>query len=65
MNDQSIFRWGGAVVLSALFVVSSHAAELGADVSPETIGELESSLRQRADDSRLDGTGSLTDSVVE
>ena len=65
MNDQSIFRWGGAIVLNALFLVSSHSAELGADLSPETIGELESSLQQRPDDAGLDGTGSLTDSVVE
>ena len=65
MNDQSVFRWGGAIVLNALFLVSSHSAELGADLSPETIGELESSLQQRPDDAGLDGTGSLTDSVVE
>ena len=55
----------GTFILNALFVASSFAAELGADVSPETIGELESSLQQRPDDAGLDGTGSLSDSVVE
>lgn len=65
MNYHSVFRLGSVCALNVLFVATAFAADLGADVSPETIGELESALQQSSDDSGLDTTGSLTDSVVE
>ena len=52
-------------MLRKFILATAFAADLGAGVSPETIGELESALQQSSDDSGLDTTGSLTDSVVE
>ncbi len=65
MNYQSVIRWGAVHALNALLVVNAIAAEFGSELSPETIGEVESVLDQRLDDAGLDTTGTLTDSVVE
>jgi hemolysin activation/secretion protein len=65
MNYQSTLRWGALLVLNALVVISAVAAEFGSELSPETIGEVESALKQGSDDAGLNATGSLSDSIVE
>lgn len=65
MRYQFVTRLGFVHAVCAVLSVSASAAELGSEVSPETIGELESSIQQRPDGGGLDATGPRSDSVVE